>query len=223
MRTREVAKMVTVVGGAKAAPWYLETGIGIAYQPKRAASLAASYVNLAHPGTNNAIPSAVAPTWTANDGWILNGVSQYLNTGVIPSSNWTMIIRFSDAAPSSLAGMGNSDSGFTYAISLDDTEGVIGYMSGGILAAGSATPTSGVIGLSGLQGYLDGVPDGLPVVVAPWTELLAPIVIGGQSSVTLGVVEINATIAVHIQAVAIYNITLTGAQMLAVMTAMAAL
>lgn len=53
-----------------AAPWYLAGGAPTpiaVYQPKGAASLAASYVNLANPGTYDAaadVPGYGAPTWT---------------------------------------------------------------------------------------------------------------------------------------------------------------
>ena len=65
------------------APWYLAGGISAAnclaaYQPKGAASLAASYSNLANPGTYNAAPG-VAPTFDASTGWTFNGSTQMAN------------------------------------------------------------------------------------------------------------------------------------------------
>ncbi len=79
--------------------WWLRGGIPAAnciaaYQPINAASLAASYVNLANPGTNDAAPG-VAPGWNKTDGWTFNGLTQYLTTGIIPASGYSMIIRFS--------------------------------------------------------------------------------------------------------------------------------
>ena len=55
-------------------PWYLAGGVSAAnciaaWQPKGAASLAASYVNLANPGTYN-LTGTTPPTWNASDGWI---------------------------------------------------------------------------------------------------------------------------------------------------------
>ena len=94
-------------GGA--VPWWLSGGISAAncvaaYQPKGAASLAASYVNLANPGTYNAAPG-VAPTFDAATGWTFNGFSQYLTTGIIPSffSQITLAVRFSNASLSTNA------------------------------------------------------------------------------------------------------------------------
>jgi hypothetical protein len=46
--------------------WY--EGAIAAYQPKGAASLAASYVNLANPGTHD-LSTTSAPEWSASTGW----------------------------------------------------------------------------------------------------------------------------------------------------------
>lgn len=70
----------------------------VAYQPKGAASYAASLVNLANPGTDDAT-EGVAPSWDATDGWTFNGSTQYLNTGVGPGvvNAASVFIRYSDA------------------------------------------------------------------------------------------------------------------------------
>ncbi len=65
-----------------------------AYQPKGAASLAASYVNLANPGTNNAAEGS-APSFSSA-GWTFNGTSNYLLiSGTLPFSDspFTMVAR----------------------------------------------------------------------------------------------------------------------------------
>lgn len=69
---------------AAAAGWWQVAGqtCAAAYQPIGAASLAASYVNLANPGTYNAAPG-VAPTLAAG-GWSFDGLTQYLTTGIVP-------------------------------------------------------------------------------------------------------------------------------------------
>src|SRR5574338_141498 len=67
---------ITQLGaGAQAAtaPWWLSGGVSppdvvAAYQPKGAANLAESYINLANPGTYNASP-AVSPGWSSLTGW----------------------------------------------------------------------------------------------------------------------------------------------------------
>jgi hypothetical protein len=62
-----------------------------AYQSKASASLAASYSNLANPGTYN-LTATVAPTWDTTSGWIFTG-TQFLKTGIQPSdSTWSYLI-----------------------------------------------------------------------------------------------------------------------------------
>ena len=82
---------------AAAVPWYLAGGAPApiaAYQPKGAASLAASYVNLANPGTYDAAPG-VAPTHASATGWTFNGNTQYLTTNVATSgSAWSIVLRY---------------------------------------------------------------------------------------------------------------------------------
>ena len=82
-------------------PWYLAGGIAkanciAAYQPKGAASLAASYVNLVTPGTYDAAPGT-APTFDSALGWTFDGTSQYLvqpNLGISGASPRTVAFRF---------------------------------------------------------------------------------------------------------------------------------
>ena len=87
-----------VAGGG----WWLSGGINpanciAAYQAKGVASYTASKVNLANPGTYDAADGTAYPTWNSTYGWIFNGSTQYLNTGIIPSSaNWSYIFRYSD-------------------------------------------------------------------------------------------------------------------------------
>jgi len=85
-------------GGAAAVPWWA-TGLAAtsdcvgAYLAKGAASLAASYVNLASPGTHD-LTASVAPTFDAATGWTLNGSSQYLITDIVPGANYSAFVQF---------------------------------------------------------------------------------------------------------------------------------
>ena len=69
-----------------------------AYQPKGAASYAASKVNLANPGTYDATDGVAYPTWAAATGWTFNGTNQFLATGGIThvSGAWSHIIRIAN-------------------------------------------------------------------------------------------------------------------------------
>lgn len=88
---------MAAAGGAAANWWEIAGQTCVAaYKPIGAADLATSYINLATPGTYNAAPG-VAPTLGAA-GWVCDGTTQYLTTGIIVSdTNWSMIARFSGA------------------------------------------------------------------------------------------------------------------------------
>lgn len=151
-------------GMSAAASWWLSGGISAAncvaaYQPKGAASLAASYINLANSGTNNAAP-VVAPTWNATDGWVGNGTTQYLTTGVIPGATYSMIVRYSNATGDGCAlgcyGGGNNrfwmypgNAGTRY----------YGYGSVSTTSPVTGTTTSGVQALTPTKGWHNGVAD----------------------------------------------------------------
>jgi hypothetical protein len=84
-----------ILSASESRKWWLAGGIHpsqvvAAYQPKGAVDLAASYVNLANPGTYDAIPIA-APTLSDN-GWLGSGDAA-LNTGIVPGTRVTIIIR----------------------------------------------------------------------------------------------------------------------------------
>jgi hypothetical protein len=88
--------------GIRPIDYFLTTGVPLAnckraYLPVGSASLAASYINHASPGTDDANP-VVAPTFDPEYGWILNGINQYLDSGCIPASgDWSMVVVFTDA------------------------------------------------------------------------------------------------------------------------------
>lgn len=73
------------------------SGCVAAYRAIGAASLAASYVNLANPGTYDAAPGT-APSFDASTGWTFNGSTQYLTTGLTPDNTqgWSMLVRFAN-------------------------------------------------------------------------------------------------------------------------------
>lgn len=66
-------------GVAAAANWWEVSGktCVAAWQPKGAASYAASLVNLATPSTND-LTEGVAPDWATGTGWTFNGTDDYL-------------------------------------------------------------------------------------------------------------------------------------------------
>lgn len=187
------------------------------YQPKGSASLAASYVNLANPGAYDAAPG-VAPTFAAGTGWAFNGSSQYLITGVVPAGGWSMLVLFSNAvvfgarvlvgcraAAASRFAVGPSVSGVGVYYAYDNFKEIPPVL------------IAGVLGIAAEKGYRNGVLD--EINIGTWS--------GSAVALTIGARNWNGTIdsyySGYIQAVAIYNTTLTAPQVLAVSTAMAAL
>lgn len=195
--------------GGATLPWYRAGGAPMpvaAYQPIGAASLAASYVNLANPGTNDAAPG-VAPTWNIVNGWMF-GSGGSLLTGITPSVNYAMIARFSSASGSISGVMQNGNTAgarfWLYPIfSAGHT-----YASGGLVTVG-ANLAAGIMGIADNQGYLNGVAD---ATVTGWTT-------------TSGEVRIHDTNGVvYIQAAAIWSMSTNHAiWMPAVSAAMAVL
>ena len=123
-----------------------------AYAPKGAASLAASYTNLANPGTYDAAPG-VAPTWDAATGWAFV-TNKYLTTGIIPASGWTMIVKFSNQVGLGCL-IGESSAGANFGLYGDDGTVKKYYLSGGVLTL-APKATSGVMAVAAQVCYLDG-------------------------------------------------------------------
>jgi hypothetical protein len=207
--------------GAGGIPWYLSGSIPAAscvtaYKPKGATDLATSYINLNKPGTYNAAPAGVAPTWNATDGWIFDGATQTLTTGIVfaagVNQTSTITARFT-AATALIVGINNGGGGY---FSFSPTTAVTfrGYINGtGINSVAGGNITAGIMAVAGNNCYVNGAPDGTLISTAldPGGQ---PILIGG-SAWTFSVCKI--------QAMAVYSIVLTDAQIAAVSAAMAVL
>lgn len=204
-----------------AAAWY--AGAIAAYQPKGAASLAASYVNLANPGTYDAAPG-VAPMWDAATGWTGTATSYLIGPSL--SARGTVLVRFSNAPAINYACLiGFSRVGafvarselFPRGISVATRE----YSNGSALLTKAAAITSGVMAVAGSRAYLNGIDEGID---------LGANFIGTGTAQYYILARLNASGITdlffnsgNIQAVAIYDTTLSAAQVLSVSTAMAAL
>lgn len=140
-------------------PWYLAGGIPQStnytiYDPASAASQAASYSNLANPGVRDAVPYN-SPTWTSGLGWTGNSSNMYLDTGVLPDANTTVIVMFQNANNGRYAfGMGDGSKNV----------GCIPYSSTNTYfeAAGTNTSkaeafTSGVVAITGTNVFKNGL------------------------------------------------------------------
>jgi hypothetical protein len=154
--------------------WWMPCGcvppdVEVAYAAKGASSFASSKINLANPGTNNAVDGGIiTPTWDAVNGWLLGGNNAnpvYLTTGLIPQKNWTYIMKVSiiDLLLQVLFG---SDDGLSHTLGITTY-----YLAGKIFwsnptgAFGNTVGfANGVLALAGDIGYINGNVDatGLP-------------------------------------------------------------
>jgi hypothetical protein len=202
---------------AASAGWWVVPGktCVAAYQPKGAADLATSYVNLANPGTNNAAPG-VAPTFNAATGWEFNMVlSQYLTSGIVGGNSFSTFVRFSDGTTGALFGEYNP--GKTN-LNIYHNFGGRSYFRDGGSFDQAVTYANGVLGVTPVSAYANGA----------WVGNL----VGSLAGVTAGVISIgclnnNGTqqnfLAGKIQAFAIYSATLTNGEVVTLSAAMAAL
>lgn len=203
-------------------PWWLAGGVSVAnavaaYQPIGAADLSGSYINLANPGTYNAAPG-VAPTFDASTGWTFNGSNQYLSTGILPASSWSVFVRYSGASSTDGIIIGAyKSSAIRYDIRTRWGGTFRSYYFFGAAGFGGAFQSSGVIGNAGSTFYFNSNVDA--VVAGSGSMSDYPLWIGALNYVGSGLGYYNG----KIQSVAIYNTTLTADQVSAITTAMNAL
>ena len=209
-------RRLTVFSGAPT-PWYLAGGAPTpvaAYKPKGAASLAVSYVNLANPGTYDCA-LGVAPTWDATNGWIFNGSTQYLNTGVQVALGYSAIIRYSTVTNFDTWIFGKFGGAFGFVPRQGGGNVQYQYSATKTVAPGAA---SGVFAITKDYGYRNGVSD-----VAIGASSLSL----GTFNVYVGARNNGGTVdlfcAGYVQAFAIYSTTLSDTQVAAISAAMAAL
>lgn len=198
-----------------------------AYQPKGAADIAASYVNLANPGTKDCTAPVAAPTFEAATGWTFDGSNDYLIAPVGLSDNRvsSLVVRFSDAggAQGSKVIAGATDiNGPVYPvllIQLSTATNTMIYGNGGS-AAISPFRSYGVMAVAGNRGYFDGESDTGDISNVAET-LSSNLAIGGRFRSPTGTADFFCV--VKIQAVAIYSTTLTAGEVAALTVRMAAL
>ena len=207
-----------------AAPWWEIAGqtCVAAYQPKGAASLADSYTNLANPGVYDAVPG-VAPTWDAIAGWIFNGSTQYLATGVLAAQYMSAIVRFSDVTTQDRHIFGSTDGNAYFAI-VPRWTGVGGgvlYAHGNLTVGegqqgGAGQLTTGVLALTA-KGFRDGVPDS--AACTGWSGSGLSIYIGGRNQSG----SLANPCGSKIEAFALYSALLSDGEIATLSAAMAAL
>jgi len=206
----------------QATPWYLAGGVPpanclAAYKAIGVANLAASKVNIANPGTYDlsVLSTPLNPTWDTVTGWTFDGATQYLETNLTPAAGaaqtMTMIVRFSGCAANT-GYMGYVDGAANYFAITPRRAGGSKFINGAAAGALISTAASaGVIAIAGANCYIDGVSLGTCTLGSG----------GGAVEIYLGCVN-GPTLywAGSIQMAALYDIVLTGAQVVAVGTAM---
>lgn len=217
-----VSRRAVSAGGA--ADWWEAggaTGCIAAYQPKGAASLAASYSNLDNPGTYDAVEVG-APTFDTVTGWgLLRSSNQCLDTGIVPTSAYSVAIRFSDvpASGSDMTAFGqfSFDTGNGFYYRPNSASGSHDFACGHSSGALSPAHAGGVAILAGPNLYIDGT-------------LSSSVTAAAVASITLYIGAIHASdgnrfsqLTGNIQAFAMYSGTLDATQAATLSSAMAAL
>lgn len=216
-----LARRMLMAASGAAANWWESggaSGVWAAYQPKSAASLAASYTDLS--GNGNDASVGVAPTWNSTDGWIFNGSTQYLTTTFVPATDQSqaMLVQFTNGPTSGSRyivgsnGVG-SRSHFAFRVAVTGN-----WQAGnGEIETVGANVTSGNLGVSLKEAYLDGVAQGENILT--YNSAGTAVYVGCRNN--NGATANFA--AVRIQALVIYDASLSDAEVAAVATAMAAL
>jgi hypothetical protein len=194
-----------------------------AYAAKGAASLAASYTDLS--GNSHDAGVGVAPTWNGTDGWMFNGVSQYLTTTFVPANDQSQsfLVQFTNGPGTQwkgMLGMRDTSAGSTgrFLVWGQSATGKIRYTNGVTGVDVVAAPAAGNLCVAGNQGYRDGVADGSSLPA--WVD--TPIL-----NIYIGALNSEGSPAfftpMYFQALAIYDTALTAPQVSAVATAMSLL
>jgi hypothetical protein len=204
---------------ASAVSWWEAAGVAhwAAYQPKGAASLALSYVEVSGNGRDAGV--GVAPTWDAVNGWVFNGSSQYLTTTFVPQTDQSqsVLVRFTNASGTGYI-LGSTGGGGSrhFLIRPQNGSNQVTYQNGGSAVA-SPSVSGGNLAVAGNQGYKNGVSDGGSI--GAWTNTAAAIYIGARNNAGSPV----DFLACRIQAMVLFDVALTGPQVAAMVAAMGAL
>jgi hypothetical protein len=210
-------------------PWYLSGGIAAAnclaaYQPKGAANLAASYINLANPGTYNCTVGArPAPDWDITNGWIFDGGTskRVLNTNLVNANNYSAVVRISNAAAIEGAAFGEVRAGQTNLNIFPRYSNPRAYFRDGGNYDQALTYAAGVLAVTSTKAYANGIEIGTLTGTLSGTTTY---------TIVIGTMNLNGDWQTgsgfnwsgHVQAIAFYNINIA-AYVAAISTAMAAL
>jgi hypothetical protein len=200
-------------GAAAPAAWYADAIV--AYQPKGAASLAASYTNLGTNGAANDAAPGVEPTFDTATGWTCNGTKYLTMGGLLPGAAYTVLVQFTDGSTDTDRTVFGCFSGAVGFLVQVHTGGNHDYYNGGTLSKAGGV-TSGNVGFAAKTAYRDGSAE--TGTIGAGTPPALEIYIAGlnfESSFVQGFVG-------KIQAFGVWSTTLTAPQVAAKAAAMAA-
>jgi hypothetical protein len=123
-----------------------------------AASRAASYSNLANPGTNDLTEGVADVDWTTQNGWA-GADYKYLLTGIVPTSDDTVIVHFGDIGASNTNGIFGAIDGAKYFAAFQTNYGYLSAKnaSGATAILATQLRNNGVIAIAGNTVYFNGV------------------------------------------------------------------
>jgi len=214
------------IGQDAAANWWEAAGVApwAAYQPKGAASFAASLTDLTGNGRDAGDPGGGAtPGWGAVTGWTFDGIAQYLTTTFVPgvalTQNQSMLIQFT--ALNASTGVDKLSGVIRSGVNIFGIGEQVGastiYYNGQTVGTG-APPVAGNLAVAGAQGYRNGAADG--GLIGGWSLANGqPIYIGAENNA--GVAQFFASY--HCTALILYDVTLTAPQVALIAAAIAAL
>lgn len=207
--------------------WWLATGIPAnqfvaVYQPKGAASLEASYINLANPGTYDITPHTTAPALVA-EGWQFAFLGERLFTGILLGIGASVFIQGTswvrDASTRFVMGAHDGTRRLECYISTANSGFGYGPVAEALVATGWNGTEARNLGIANNAYYLDGVK-----TAAALTGLAAPL----TRDLWIGCSNRSGTATsafkgARITALVILNTAPTDPQALALAQAMAAL
>jgi len=186
-----------------------------AYQPKGAASYAASLDNLTGNATYDAAAGS-APDWDSTNGWKFNGTSHYLTTGITMADNYSLIIKITEYDYANSAFQGTFIGGSLYSggwqslaiMAHKYASNKVYYECGAVnVQPVVGTSTTKVLAITHDVCYLDG---------SYVTTISSPGTAGGVCKIGNG---INGYAKFYATAAAIYSAKLTDTQISALTTA----
>ena len=205
--------------------WWLLGGVNAsncvaAYRMKGAGSQQASKINLANPGTYNAVSGSYDPvTYNESRGWIV-APNNYTpaSTGIGPAvASWSLICQFANGANTSgrcLGGCGLSTCGFLLYRRHYAAPNYATWINGGSLTHTSSL-VAGNMAMAGSTAYLNGTAVG--TIPSP-----SPVPYSGNNYIGVDYADGGFNAGSDLIAWAIYNTTLTAVQVAAICEAMAA-